>query len=162
MDVSVTGRKTVYCLSILSILFYKSACQHFHGSSLADTEKWLKKIKGAAQAKCPVSRFINSRTIFHTCAVLGDIGSYTRQARIHGFLHSFSLEEETEDRTMLKASIAFKNIRQMSEATCKCYDVICCINLWAKTKSKMSFSLCFLFSIVKLYTSAQWEKGKQT
>lgn len=43
----------------------------------------------SAWALCPVSCFINSRLIFHTCAVLGDIGSYTRQTRVHRFHDSF-------------------------------------------------------------------------
>lgn len=53
---------------------------------------WRKKGQFGRCAQYPV--FINSRLIFHTCAVLGDISSYTRQARIHRLLHSFPKTEE--------------------------------------------------------------------
>lgn len=52
--------------------------------------------EGSVWALCPGSCFLNSRLIFHTCAVLGDISSYTRQARVHRFLDSFPKREKEE------------------------------------------------------------------
>lgn len=65
--------------------------------------------EGSVWALCPVSCFINSRLIFHTCAVLGDISSYTRQARVHRFLNSFS-KRETEDRNRKETERVFKSL----------------------------------------------------
>lgn len=52
--------------------------------------------EGSVLALGPGSCFINSRLILHTCAVLGDISGYTRQARVHRFFDSFPKREAGE------------------------------------------------------------------
>lgn len=52
-------------------------------------------------ALCPGSCFINRRLILRTCAVLGDVSSYTRQARVHRLLHSFPKRERGADEAEL-------------------------------------------------------------
>lgn len=70
-----------------------NSCHHSQQlHSLTAAERWGEKER-SFWASCPVSCFINNRLIFHTCAVLGDIGSYTRQGRVHRFLDSFPKRE---------------------------------------------------------------------